>query len=238
MEHSSNRTIKELLYSLRRNVAYNVNTFVKLGLYKSILLPVLTYGCHCANFLRKNLQKLEFFQKKVVKWVCGKHCQNYTDQLRMLNILPLPMFLQTNDLLLLSKLCTDYEHDSIPLPTANNTLDRRLEPFKLPKTRTEKRRGEFVFRTTRVANRIDHLVNFRIEQVLKQRITILMWKFYSEKYSDRFAATAQRAKITGQYYKLCGRNSHQYSTGKPQEQQQQHILRRHSSILHSFSKYF
>ena len=48
----------KLLCSLRRNVAYNVNTFVKLGLYKSILLPVLTYGCHCANFLRKDLQKL------------------------------------------------------------------------------------------------------------------------------------------------------------------------------------
>ena len=173
----------KLLYSLRQNVAYNVNTFVKLGLYKSILLPVLTYGCHCANFLRKSLQKPEIFQKKVVKWICGKHCQKYTDQLRMLNVLPLPMFLQTKDLLLLSKLCTDYKHHSIPLPTANNNLDRRLEPFKLPKTRTEKRRGEFVLRTTRVANRIDHLVNFRIEQGLKQRITTLMWKFYSEKYS-------------------------------------------------------
>ena len=164
----------KLLYSLRRNVAFNVNTFVKLGLYKSILLPVLTYGCHCVNFLRKDLQKLEFFQKKAAKWICGKHCQKYTDQLRMLKILPLPMFLQTNDLLLLSKLCTDYEHHSITLPTANNTLDRRLEPFKLPKTRTEKRRGEFVFRTTRVANRIDHLVNFRIEEGLNQRITNLM----------------------------------------------------------------
>ena len=109
----------------------------------------------------------------------------------MLNILPLPMFLQTNDLLLLSKLCTDYEHHTIPLPTANNTLDRRLEPFKLPKTRTEKRRGEFVFRTTRVANRIDHLVNFRIKQGLKQRITTLIWKFYSEKYSTLNLCTWQ-----------------------------------------------
>ena len=57
----------KLLYSLRRNVAYNVNTFVKLGLYKSILLPVLTYGYHCANFLRKDLQKLEFFSKESSK---------------------------------------------------------------------------------------------------------------------------------------------------------------------------
>ena len=54
----------KLLYSLRRNVAYNLNTSVKLGLYKSILLPVLTYGCHCANFLRKDLQKLDFFLSK------------------------------------------------------------------------------------------------------------------------------------------------------------------------------
>ena len=135
----------KLLYSLRQNGAYKVNTFVKLGLYKSILLPILTYGSHCAKFLGKDLEKLELFQKKVVKWICGKHCQKYTDQLRMLNILPLPMFLQTKDLLLLSKLCTDYEHHSIPLPTANNTLDRRLEPLKLPTIRTEKRRGEFVF---------------------------------------------------------------------------------------------
>ena len=104
----------------------------------------------------------------------------------MLNI-----FLQTNDLLLLSELCTYYEHHSIPLPTANNTLDRRSEPFKLPKTRTEKRRGEFVFRTSRVANRIDHLVDFRIEQGLKQRITTLMWKFYSEQYSSLNLCTWQ-----------------------------------------------
>ena len=57
----------KLLSSLRRNVAYNVNTFVKLGLYKSKFLPVLTYGCHCASFLRKDLQKLEFFSKESSK---------------------------------------------------------------------------------------------------------------------------------------------------------------------------
>ena len=79
----------KLLYGLRRNEAYNVNTFVKLGPYKSTLLAILIYGCHCANFLSKDLQKLEFFQKKVVKWICGKHCQKYTDHFRMLNILPL-----------------------------------------------------------------------------------------------------------------------------------------------------
>ena len=55
----------KLLYSLRRYVAYNVNTFVKLGLYKSILLPVLNYGYHCANLLNKKTYKnLNFFKRK------------------------------------------------------------------------------------------------------------------------------------------------------------------------------
>ena len=32
------------LYMIRRNVAVNVKTFIKLGLYKSLILPNLLYG--------------------------------------------------------------------------------------------------------------------------------------------------------------------------------------------------
>ena len=32
-----------VLYSIRRNVAFKVDIFVKLGLYKSLVLPVLLY---------------------------------------------------------------------------------------------------------------------------------------------------------------------------------------------------
>ena len=47
----------KVLYMLKRNVATKVNTLVKLGLYESLILPVLLYG-------RTEIQILEKFQKR------------------------------------------------------------------------------------------------------------------------------------------------------------------------------
>ena len=42
------------------------------SLYKSLILPVLLYGSACTNPNRGELQQLERFQKKVVKWILGQ----------------------------------------------------------------------------------------------------------------------------------------------------------------------
>ena len=41
------RKANKVLYLLRRNVAVKVQTLIKLGLYKSLILPVLLYGFAC-----------------------------------------------------------------------------------------------------------------------------------------------------------------------------------------------
>ena len=38
-----------VLYLIRRNVAYAVKPFIKLGLYKLLVLPVLLYGVNCTT---------------------------------------------------------------------------------------------------------------------------------------------------------------------------------------------
>ena len=126
----------KVLYLLRRNIALQVRQEIKLGLYKSLILPVLLYGCACTNPNRGELQQLERFQKKVVKWILGQKVMPYPNQLRLLNILPLPMFMHLNDILLLSKLKED---DSfLPMLKQNSEKGRINELFKLPKTGTEK----------------------------------------------------------------------------------------------------
>ena len=97
------RKANKVLYLLRRNVAVQVKPLIKLGLYKSLILPVLLYGFTCINSSRSELQNLESFQKKAVKWITENEGLNYISQLWLLNILPLPMFLQVNDLLFLRK---------------------------------------------------------------------------------------------------------------------------------------
>ena len=131
----------KVLYLLRRNIAPQVRQEIKLGLYRSLILPALLYGSACTNPNRGELQQLEIFQKKVVKWILGQKVMPYPNQLRPLNILPLPMFMQLNDILLLSKLTED---DSfLPMLKQNSEKGRTNELFKLPKTRTEKARNNF-----------------------------------------------------------------------------------------------
>ena len=54
---------------LRRNVTYRVKIFVKLALYKSIILPIVSFGLICSNLTRGSNRSLEIFQKKSRKCV-------------------------------------------------------------------------------------------------------------------------------------------------------------------------
>ena len=58
-------------YCIRRNLEIKVKMRLKLGLYKSLKLPVLTYGLIICNISRSDLGRLERFQIKVLKWITG-----------------------------------------------------------------------------------------------------------------------------------------------------------------------
>ena len=57
------KNANKVLYMLKRNIATKVNTFVKLGLCKSLIFPVLLYGFTCLTAGRTEIQILEKFQK-------------------------------------------------------------------------------------------------------------------------------------------------------------------------------
>ena len=146
------RKANKVLYLLRRNVAVQVKPLIKLGLYKSQILPVLLYGFTCTNPSWGELQNLECFQKKAVKWITGNKGMNYISQFWLLNILSLPMSLQVNDLFLLAKFMHEKSH-CIKQPDLTSANGRTEEVFWLQKTRAEKTRSEFTFRNCRLANR-------------------------------------------------------------------------------------
>ena len=184
-------TANKVLYLLRRNVAVKVQTLVKLGLNKSLILPVLVFGFACVFPSRADLHLLEKFQKKVVRWITGIKTMSYRSQLNILNILPLPMFLQLNGMLLLSKLTNEEMGTSISLPERPEIRGRRSEIVKVWKTRTEKGRSEFVFRLCRLVNRLDDYIDFMNPQGLKNRLLKLMGEFVDEKYSESNVCTWQ-----------------------------------------------
>ena len=144
--------LDKVLYLLRRNVAVQVKPLIKIGLYKSLILLVLLYGFTCINPSRSELKNLERFQKKAVKWITGTKGVNYISQLWLLNILPLLMLLQVNNLLLLAKVMHESLH-CIELSDLTSANGRTKEVFRLQKTRMEKTRSEYTFRNCRLAKR-------------------------------------------------------------------------------------
>ena len=52
----------QVFSSLKRSVAFKVNMRIKLGFYKSMILPVLIYGSSCCNLNPGDMRNLEWFQ--------------------------------------------------------------------------------------------------------------------------------------------------------------------------------
>ena len=98
---------------------------------------------------------MECFQKRALKWITGYRNASYFEKMVSLRLLPLPIFLHLNDLLLLSKLCHDKEN-ALPLIETYEHQYGRVKSglFKIPKLRSEKFRENFYFRTAKVANNL------------------------------------------------------------------------------------
>ena len=184
------RKANKVLYFLRQNVAVQVKPLIKLGLYKSLILTVLLYGFTCINPLQTELQNLKWFQKKAMKWITGNKGVIYISQLRLLNFLPLPMFLQVNDLLLLAKVMHESLH-CIELHDLARANGRTREVFRFQKTRTEKVRNKFTFRNCRLANRLEKYVEFSRPYGLKKRLINIMWEFVNKRFCDKIVYTWQ-----------------------------------------------
>ena len=190
--HISKKVAKAngVLYLLRRNVSQSVGARIKLGLYKSLVLPILLYGIQCIHLSKASMIILEKLQKRAVKWICGTG--KYGQQLRFLNILPLAMHIQILNLLTLSNFRTNFCTSN---PTTVTLLQSQTAPsrskgfFKLPKTRTENARNEFVFRTSRLANRVNQHANFEEPVGLKRRLIKLFWRVLEATYDELNSCT-------------------------------------------------
>ena len=84
--HLSKKVAKAngVLYLLRRNVSQSVGARIKLGLYISLVLPILLYGIQCIDLSKASMIILEKLRKRALKWICGTG--KYGQQLRFLNI--------------------------------------------------------------------------------------------------------------------------------------------------------
>ena len=94
-------------------------------------------------------------RKKAVKWIMGNKQTCYANSLRLLNILPLPMFVQMNDPLLFSSLTRGNLANILNLHTkvTSRTQTHELSNENPP---TERSRSEFFFKNSQIVNKVNN----------------------------------------------------------------------------------
>ena len=128
---------------------------------------------NCVQLTKTDLQKIEKFQRRAVKWITGQAEGQYLTSLRLLNILPLPMYIQLNYVLTFSNIFRE-KPDRIEFPNLTESRGRSSEMFIMRKVRLEKARSEFIFKTTKTVNKSNSDIDFLKTEGLKNGILNVM----------------------------------------------------------------
>ncbi len=166
----------------------------KMKLYKSMVLPVLIYGSTCWFANVENTKNLEGVQKKCLKWIYCTSNSNYKELLQQSQILPLSLYLQLQDLLLLSKMLrgyfefdpTTFIHRREPSRTLRTSGDIQFEHGKRKLQLCEQ---SFFYRTTVLVNRLPKEVQFDEPVGLKKRLLKHLWYHFDKNYNEIVSST-------------------------------------------------
>ena len=125
----------------------------KLNLYKSTVvpvLPVLLSASPCFGLNKYVLNQLEIIRKHVVKWILAGD-STYEENFSQLQIFSLPVYIQMNNMLLLSNFVTrknDLVYNNIP----NFLKSSRSLVFQLKRPKRWKAEQDFFHPTCRLVN--------------------------------------------------------------------------------------
>ena len=115
-----------------------------------MIIPVILYASECFGLSKNVMSESETIQRRAVKWFSVISVP-YKENLKELGILLLPMYVQLNNLLLLSKFIFGrYEACSLDIPCYTEFLRANL--FQLRRPRKAKCEQNFTYLTCRLAN--------------------------------------------------------------------------------------
>ena len=175
-------------YLLKRNVSPNLSTSSKLNLYKSTVLSVLCFASSCWFISRGDMKKTEQLQKRVTNWIIPS-IKDYKDRLIKLDLLPVPLYLQMLDILLLSNICNGqyFNLEGFPsLEQGPRREDRIIPVVQTPKF--ENAQQEFFTRTCRLIRFLPCL-DITKTVGLKPKILRNFWNFFETKYNENNLCT-------------------------------------------------
>ena len=138
----------------------------------------LCYTSSCIGLSKYVSSCLEKTQKRMVKWITASNW-DYKNSLTTLGILPLTMYIQINDILLLSKIIQGgYDVSQLKVPDLSYSVRGEIM-FQISRPKKAVVQQSFVYRTTRLVNLLKIDINCD-KQTLKAKLLKIFWhKFKS-----------------------------------------------------------
>ena len=97
------------------------------------------------------MTQYEIIQKRALNWILHSKYTNYKDKLKRLQLLPLPMYIQLNNLLLLAKLIFK-RYDTYMIDVPQYIVFSRYPMFQLKRPSKYRCEQNFFYQTCRLAN--------------------------------------------------------------------------------------
>ena len=136
---------------------------------------LLVYGSPCYGLSKYNISQLENTQKRIVKWIIPRK-DSYKEKLEKVPILPLPVYIQINNLLLLSKILGGrYDSQNLQLPIISSFS--RLSMFQLDRPKNKTLENDFFHQTCRLSDFLR--LNITNQTNLKKKVLTLFWQNFN-----------------------------------------------------------
>ena len=111
LENAKRRVTKatKLLFFVKRNVSSKTSIKAKINCYTGCVVPILTYGSQSVYYNKSELKIIEKVQSRAMSWIYGYN-SSYVTKLKTVNLLPVPIYMELPDILLLWKInCGNYD---------------------------------------------------------------------------------------------------------------------------------
>ena len=168
-------------YYVKRNISPIANVTTKLNGYVGYVVPVLTYASEVWFPSKLESKALEKVQKTATKWI-GSSKDDYKTRLARLEILPISMYMELHDLLLLLSIMKgNYNIRRSKIPNIKLTETRQNNEFEIPKHRLRKCDENFWTRATRLYNIVRKTTD---KPLSKKLLTQLYTSFFHRRYNE------------------------------------------------------
>ena len=137
---------RKAFFTIKRNIANGTPWTTRKNLYRSYIVPILSYGAVLWKPGKTDLKSIESIQMKASKWILRTSQLEYKERLRRSNLLPLALYHKMHVQLLFIQIVLntyDFEWQKFVQLEEGKTKKKEIRVFKTRKFFQQKQATDF-----------------------------------------------------------------------------------------------